>query len=81
MEGIDIFNIFFKIYVLIADFNDYISYAMQLGIIEPQNHTQLKVNNANFYFIECVIWFTLHIYQYIQMRRKGNHTKTELRTK
>lgn len=61
-SALDIFLIFFKMIMVVCDFNDLLCYLMQLGVFKERWMMHLRRNTADLYFIESVGWLFYQIY-------------------
>lgn len=69
-KWLDYYNIVFKNLQLFVDINDTLSYFQQMRLLSkkvfsPQN---LRKNVANLYFVECLMFLYLNIYDYVKNR-------------
>lgn len=69
-KWLDYYNIVFKNLQLFVDINDTLSYFQQMRllskkVLSPQN---LRKNVANLYFVECLMFLYLNIYDYVKNR-------------
>ena len=62
----DHFDMFFKLVMLFSDINDILLYFMHLRVFKERGASTLKQNVCNSYFLECVLWTMLHIYEYFR---------------
>lgn len=67
-KWLDFYNIVFKNLQLVVDINDTLSYFQQMKLISKKcfNPQNLKRNVSNLYFIECLMFLYLNIYDYIK---------------
>ena len=75
ISKMDFFQIFFKLFTLLADLNDMISYMMHLRILPHEKNPEFMKRTLNFYFFECIIWLGLHTMQYFEMLYKRNYSQ------
>ena len=70
-KWLDYYNIIFKHLQFILDINDTISYLQQINIIASKtfNSSTLKKNTSNFYFVECLMFLFLNVYDYVKNRK------------
>jgi hypothetical protein len=65
LTKMDKFMLFFKLMIIFGDFNDIISFFMQVKILSnDQLLRKLRTNVANIYFLECLGWLSYHLYEY-----------------
>ncbi len=56
----------FKLYVLTSDLNDLGHYLHYIKFLDnPKIQHEMRTINADMYFIECVVWFLMNIYDYL----------------
>ena len=71
----DYFDLSFKAIMLCSDSLDTIAYLMQLQVIKARNMDSLRKYVANLYFLECLIWACLHLYEF--MKKKDIKSKKD----
>ncbi len=66
-KWLDYYNIIFKNLQLFVDLNDTISYFQQMKLISKDTFDGrlLKKNVSNCYFVECLMFLYLNLYDYI----------------
>ena len=77
----DFFDFSFKAVMLCSDALDTIAYLMQLEVLKPRNMDLLRKYVANLYFLECLIWSFLHLYEFLKkkdIRSKKDSWKKQL---
>lgn len=69
-KWLDYYNIVFKNLQLFVDINDTISYFQQIKLISKESFDGqlLRKNVSNCYFIECLMFLNLNIYDYVKNR-------------
>ncbi len=69
-KWLDYYNIIFKNLQLFVDLNDTISYFQQMKLISKDTFDGrlLKKNVSNCYFVECLMFLYLNLYDYIKNR-------------
>lgn len=72
----DYFDMFFRLVMLFSDVNDILLYFMHLRVLKERAVTTLKQNVCNSYFVECVLWTLLHIYEYFTKEETKAEKKT-----
>ena len=82
-KWLDYYNIVFKNLQLFVDLNDTISYFQQMKLISKDTFDGqlLRKNVSNCYFIECLMFLYLNLYDYIknrQHRTRQQNLKKEL---
>lgn len=61
-----VIDFLFRVYVLFSDINDIAHYLHYIKLLDnPKLQIELRTLNANFYFLECVVWLLLNIHDYM----------------